>query len=203
MARKQDAAAVPPAVTKHALELSVAIPMPDGSYTTKIEIQEPELRHRIAAQKERRPTESETFARYISVVCSIPEESAKKIKHRDARRIKVLLDDIKSRGVLADIAKEEEDRQSDGVDLPQESRRTFVLIHPVPTEGAPLTEVTVEEPDLAAGIAVEKFKTDAEQSAALIASCSGLVIPLVSRMKECDVVRIERWLNFFLSDGVA
>ncbi|OYW56771.1 MAG: hypothetical protein B7Y80_01430 [Hyphomicrobium sp. 32-62-53] len=204
MAKKSDAAASPPAVIKHVFDLAVAVPMADGSLLKSLEIEEPELRHRIAAQRERRATESETFARYVAILAGIPEEAAQKIKHRDARKIKAFVDDLKGRGVGADLEAERAALEASGGVPPMlASSRTFTLLVPVATDGAPLTEITVEEPDIAAGIAVEKFKTEAEQSAALIATCSGQVIPLISRMKECDVLRIERWLNFFLNDGEA
>ncbi len=81
--------------------------------------------------------------------------------------------------------------------------RAFVLQVPVAGAGpAPLTSITVREPDLEAGIAVERSsETAAGATAAMIAALSGQSIPTVMRLAQRDVSRIERWLDFFSSAG--
>lgn len=84
-----------------------------------------------------------------------------------------------------------------------ESTRTFRLAVPLTMPGAaPVEMITLREPDLETGIAVEKADK-AVASAAMLAVLSGHTIPTVSRLSQRDVVRMERWLDFFSDAGAA
>lgn len=198
MDKKQRATA--PAVTKYTYTLKSPITI-DGETLTEVSLCEPELRHRIASQRSNSGSEIERFIVYVAALSGLPESTVRRLKHRDGKGIRELISQVSLRGVRADLMQEAAD--GNGLSVPQGGRKTFDLLVPIPTDGDPLRSIDVEEPDVAAGLAVEKFKTEGEQVAALIATMSGQIIPLITRMRECDVKRIERWFDFFLNDGAS
>lgn len=191
--------------TQGALETyTFRVPVTDdtGKTWTTVLIEDPELRHEAQVDRATTSSDMAAFALRLSTLTGMPVEAVHRIKFRDANALRDIIERLKDRGVKLDAEREAEERaRNGGIPAPVESVRTFELIVPIPTDGAPMTHITVTEPDIASGIAVERFKTGSEQTAALIASCSGQIIPLIMRMKVCDTARIERWINFLLQDG--
>jgi hypothetical protein len=199
MARKPTVtAAVPPPLTK-TFRLAVTIRDDKGQEYRELTLVEPELQHRVKVQRSRTATETERTIGLIAALAGVPEAAVRRLKTRDAFRIKSWIDEIAASGVMLDMAAEKEGGVTPEDEL--DSERTFSLMAPIETNAAPILHLTVREPDLEAGIAVERMDTVGEQTAALIASCSGQIIPVVMRMKLRDVARVERWLSFFSLAG--
>ncbi|MGE8942710.1 phage tail assembly protein [Leptospira interrogans] len=161
-------------------------PLSDGSNSwTELTVHEPELGDRIRA--ERKGAGMEAAVELLAILTGLPSSAARKMKTRDARAIHAWLDSLMPDGEpVADV----DDAES----------RTFDLLVPLEVDGRPMTQITVREPDLEAGIAVEKLKGRHEQTAASIAVLSGLTIPVVRKMVMRDVARIEAWLLPFVDD---
>lgn len=158
-----------------------------GQTWTEMTLEEPQLLHMIKAEKE--PTSTEFSISLITQLSSIPPAVARKLKLRDLRAVERwvgTLRNTKATLVSADDATGE---------------ATFGLIRPLPTNTAPIATITLHEPDLEASVAVEKFKKQYEQTAAMIASISGITIPVVSRLALRDLAVIEGWLLPFVDDA--
>ena len=183
-------------------KLIVPVTDGEGSAVVSLTIVDPELRHRAQVERLKPASQTEATRAMISVLTGVPADVVGRIKYRDYLAIDRIIESMVSRGVKADIATDAE-RYAAGGSPDLDSTRTFKLIGAIATDAAPVSAVTAVEPDIDAGIAVERFKTEAEQSAAMIAKCTSLPIPVVMRMKLCDVLRLERWLNFFLNGGWA
>lgn len=181
-------AKAPPLVaTGETMKLKLAVPVEDkGVVIGEVTVQEPELRHQIAA--ERTSSQTEQAIRLISQLTGLPESVARRLKFRDAARI---------RGWVGGLMDSIEPLDCDP--LLEGGPKTFQLLVPI-DGGKPINEITIQEPDIEAGIAVEKFKHQHEQDAAMIAALSGLTIPVVSRLKMRDVARIKAWLLPFVTD---
>jgi len=175
---------------------NLAVPITDdaGSTWTSITLREPTLRDQAAVQRRTSATGTEQTAQLLSILSGVPESAVRRLKTRDARRMQKW-----ERLLVADAI--EKDVAADDPTADLAPYRTFVLASPIQTDTGALTEITVREPDLEAGIAIEKFKTTAEQTAAMLSALSGHPIPVVMRLAARDVARIERWLSFFSTDG--
>lgn len=194
MSKKQGA--VQAAAETRTFALARPIADDTGKAYPSITLTEPELHH--LAQVERKTTagENEISAALISILSGVPETAVRRIKLRDVLQIQRWVDDVMASGVKADLL-----REAAAPIEANEPERTFELLVPVVLNDATLARITMREPDLEAGIAIEKFKLPSEQTAALIATCSGQIIPNVMRMKVRDVRRIERWVDFLLQPG--
>lgn len=188
MGKKLEAAADQAVELSPKFTLKLARPIDDGAGLTwdDLTIAEPTLGHRMTAERAS-TSEVEQVVRFFALLSGVPEEAIQKLKTSDARKL---------------------NRWVDGLPLPKweaptvnGDRHTFKLLCPIEIEGqVPISEITLREPDLAAGIAVEKFKSPREQTAASIASLSGLTIPVVRKMKMRDVERIEAWMLPFVAE---
>lgn len=173
----------------------LAVPIADdaGSTWTSITLREPTLRDQANIQRRTTLSGTEQAAQLIAALSGIPESAVRRLKTRDVRRMERWQRRLVDEAIALDITADD-----DGALAPS---KTFRLASPIETEATPITEITVREPDLEAGIAIEKFKTAGEQTAAMLAALSGLPIPAVMRLAARDVARIERWLSFFSKDG--
>jgi hypothetical protein len=160
----------------------------DGERTwNEITVTPPTLGHHIAADQ--KPEGMAQVVHLYSLLTGIPEEAIRRIKTVDSRAIQKFID---ARAVDAPAPAPIEDN-GDGV--------VIDLLHPISAGGRPLKSITLREPDLEAGIAVEKVKGGPHQgTAASIAVLSGLTIPVVSKLSMLDVKRIEAWMLPFLTD---
>lgn len=184
-------ASAPTPILKRTFTLSRPIFDEKGTTWTELTLVEPELQHQVKAQRGKTSTHTEQVAGFFAALSGVPEAAIRKLKTRDAHRMKAWVDTLSADG------------PEDAEPSLHESERRFELVCPIITDNMPLTALTVREPDLECAIAVERMATQAERTAALIASLSGVTIPIIMRMKMRDVVRIESWLGFFLPDGEA
>lgn len=200
MAKKTTQAAGPAGNTTGLTKtIGLAVPIRDdaGKVWSEITLIEPELRHRVHVQRQKTASFAEQTARMLSALSDVPESAIRRMKQRDARACNRWIEEVVRSGIDADLLAEAAGDIAD----PFSDPRTFVLMAPVPTEGQPLTAVTLREPDIETGIAVERMELEGEKTAALIAASAGLVIPVVMRMRLRDVARLERWFDFFFGDG--
>lgn len=198
MAKEKAAAERPPHGETRTFTLTRPVVDDAGKEYATITIAEPELHHQVQVERKKTAGESEITAALIGLLSGLPDAAVRRLKLRDVIAIKTWLDGVISSGVKADLAREAAAPLS--LDEPE---RPFELLVPVALSDGVLTRITVREPDLEAGIAVERFALPSEQTAALIATCSGQIIPNVMRMKVRDVRRIERWFDFLLQPGAA
>ncbi|WP_171988140.1 phage tail assembly protein [Hyphomicrobium sp. NDB2Meth4] len=179
-----------PAMNGLTKDFHLQVPITDevGSAWTKITLREPTLADMIAVERKVTALGNAFTADMLSLLSNLPETAVRKLKFRDLRPIERWLNSLQH--TVAD-------------DDPLEAvpQRTFKLLVPLQTNGAPITSLTVREPDLDCGIMVDKFKGAAEQQAAMIAALSDQVIPVITRMAMRDVRRIDAWLNFFSFAG--
>jgi len=175
---------------------NLAVPITDdaGSTWTSITLREPTLRDQANIQRRTTATGTEQAVQLIAALSGVPESAVRRLKTRDVRRMERWQRGLVDEAIAIDVT---DDDNGDHL----APSKTFVLASPIETESAPITEITVREPDLEAGIAIEKFKTAGEQTAAMLAALTGLPIPSVMRLAARDVARIERWLSFFSKDG--
>jgi hypothetical protein len=230
--------------------VTLAVPIGDdkGNTWRELTLVEPELQHRAKVQRAKTATQTEHVIGLIALLSGVPEVAIRRMKARDAHRIKAWLDGVLMAGVRADVLAEvaaagepmsleaalavmevtlldvppgaeeiaararKRIEASDEVARraalaspfvpPLDPTRTFDLYGPVETNDGKVARVTLREPDLESAVAVERMnETSAQATAAMIASLSGLTIPVVMRMKQRDVVRMERWLDFFSDAG--
>lgn len=188
MATKKTPAAGPAGdgTLQRSFTLQRAIPDASGAPVTEINLVEPELHHFIKAG--RKSTLTEQTITLLAQLSGLPEESIKRLKTPDARRIQAWLTALRA------TSKAHASVQADG------DTRAFPLSVPL-VDGAKVIEtLTLREPDLESAIAIERFKTEPEQTAAMIAALSGYTIPLVSHLKARDVGAIEEWLIPFVRE---
>lgn len=181
---KEPAAERPSGAT---LTLHLSRPLSNGAASlTQLLINEPELRHVVLAGRAKGMQE-QTIA-LIAAMAGLPIDVIGRLKMRDAKAITSWFDGLRA-AALAD----------DGF-VDDADGRTFTLTVPITDNGRVITEIRVREPDLAAGVATEPFKTEGEQMQAMIASLTGLTIPVVAGLRLRDVTRIEAYVTPLL-DG--
>lgn len=171
------------------LTLALSRPIADdaGQSWSTLTFSEPDLGARMAAERET-TSEVAQVTRLFAELSGVPETAIAKLKTPDARKVNAWLD------ALGD----DDDATAPTV---EGDRHTFTLLCPIVLDGQePIKTITLREPDLAAGIAVERFKRRHEITAATIAALSGLTIPVVSRLKMRDAGRVEAWLIPFVAD---
>ena len=188
MARTTAAPPAPPAPPSReperlTLKLSRPIKADDGRTWSEITIVEPELSHHIEA--DRKASGMERAIAIYATISGIPEDAIRRLKTIDAKAIQRWINGLRGGEPPVD---------NGGV-------WTFSLAFPIEVDGQPVAQISLREPDLEAGIALEKFngKPNA-QIAASIAALSGLTIPIVRRMKMRDVAQFEAWLYPFVAD---
>ena len=151
----------------------------------QITVREPLLSDRGEAERKHPSSPAEQAIFLIARLTDISEQAAKRMKTRDAVRIRKWIFGL---SVL---------ENHDGGD--RSGVRAFDLMVPVPTDDEPLERLTVREPDLESAIAAEKFENETDQTAATIALLADTTIPVVKRMAVRDIDRIEGWLRPFLT----
>lgn len=176
-----------PAPLTHTFLLARPLKSKSGEAIDRITVMEPEQHHVVTAEREHPTSEMQQAVHMLAALTKLPREQILGMSIPDAQRIQQWMGRIMAESGLVDKpARIDEDH------------RTFVLRAPIETDRMPVTEVTVRVPDLASSIVAEKFKTESERLAAMIADLSGLKIPIVLRMKRRDIVRIEGWLTPFV-----
>jgi len=88
------------------------------------------------------------------------------------------------------------DDEIDGLD----SERTFLLISPLDYDGVRYEKLTCREPTIDVMMQASRFKTEAEVSVAMVAGITGEPIPVINRLVQRDLVRLETWLAPFVRD---
>ncbi|MFN3624622.1 MAG: phage tail assembly protein [Hyphomicrobium sp.] len=171
---------------QHSFTLQRAIPGANGDPVHELTVVEPELHHFIKAG--RKSTLTEQTITLLAQLSGLPEDSIKRLKTPDARRIQTWLSSLRDLSVARSSARGDGDS------------RTFDLSVPLVDGAQIIGSLTLREPDLESAIAIERFKTEPEQTAAMIAALSGHVIPLISRLKVRDVGAIEEWLVPFVRE---
>lgn len=164
-------------------------PITDGQTTwTELTITPPTLGHHMASEQNGVGM-SQVVSLYASLA-AVPVEAMKGLKTVDARKLEKAIEKLNSgKDAPAPVP-----HDVDGA--------TFKLLTPIDAGGGRmLGSITLREPDLAAGIAIEKFQRDHEQTAASIAVLSGLTMPVVAALAMRDVRRIEAWLLPFVNDS--
>lgn len=162
-----------------------------GGELTELTLDEPTFGHVCRAVREHPNSAAEQT---IHMIAALGGESAEVIKGmfiRDARDIEMWFNSLDIAAVLGD-----KDRYS-----ADDYEATFVLSVPVPTDKKPITEITVRAPDLGASVMAEKFKTNEERTAALIADLSGQTLQVISRIKRRDIARMEAWLGPIVAES--
>jgi hypothetical protein len=184
MARKPDGAPAQSAALTTTIALTRPLRMADAEIT-ELKLVEPELRHFVASG--RRASANEQTAALIAALSGISEEAAVRLKLRDAKRIQRWFEELR-RDALAPGGPGASDEDVD-------DGRRFVLVAPIASGGDNImSTLTLREPDLGSGVAVEKFKSEMEQTAALLAALSGLTIPAVMGLRLRDLARMEAWV---------
>lgn len=174
-----------------ATTITLAVPVVDkGKTVDALTITEPVLSQYMYANRVKSRTEQ--TIRMISQISGIGEDAVRKLRTRDALRVQRWLQSIEA----ADIDEQAQPELSVGAES-----KTFDLLVPLADGAATITKLTLREPDLAAGIEVERFKTPGEQTAAMIAMLSDTVVPLVSKLVMRDVRRMEAWIVPFVDDS--
>jgi len=84
-----------------------------------------------------------------------------------------------------------------------ESERTFDLLSPLQYEGRTIERLTCREPTIDVMMNATRFKTPAEVSIALVAGITSETIPVINRLVQRDLVRLETWLTPFVQDLMA
>lgn len=175
------------AATGETMTFVLAVPVEDKDQVIDtVTVIEPELRHHIEA--ERAAGQAESAVKLIARMTGLSEAAARKMKFRDANSIKKWV-----AGLIDGVEPLDCDPLVEG------GPKEFKLIVPIADGAKVITSVTIQEPDIESGIAIEKFKKQHEQDAAMIAVLSGLTIPVVSKLKMRDVSRIKAWLLPFVS----
>jgi len=199
MAQKpKEPAAERPSGETFTLTLSKPIKGDDGRVWETLTAVEPELRHVVAAgmpltvttivngkpavQAARTRTAQEQTIALVSAITGIPETAVSRMKVRDAKAINGWVDDLRRQAFEAAAPVDDDDGA------------TFALLAPIADGGRVISELHVREPDLAAGVATEPFKTEGEQMRAMIASLTGLTIPVINGLKLRDVTRVEAYV---------
>lgn len=157
----------------------------------KLTVTEPEQHHYVEMQRAGRGVAASFVL--ISALTGVPVSAIQQLRHRDHNPIKGWVEEI--------VSPPQGDDPVADPDAAGEQTWECDLAAGIPTNGPPVKRVTVREPTIGSGIACEKMKTEAEQTAALIAQITGLTVPVVMRMKRRDVVRIERWIAPFSMHG--
>lgn len=157
-----------------------------GETTSELTLSEPHLHHLITA--DRKPTTTEFSISLVSQLSGLPEEAVRKLKLTDLRAVEKWVANL--RGSTPTLVSADEET----------GHAVFALAVPIPTNAKPITTVRLREPDLEASVAVEAFKRQYEQTAAMIAALADLTVPVVSRLALRDLAAIEAWLAPFVED---
>ncbi len=181
MAKKPTTAA---GTAGNTITLTVPIEMGAAGSIETLTLRRPTLGDNVAA--EQAPAGMARTVAFWAHIAGVPVKAMERLKTRDAAKIQKWLHDAS----LLD--------QPPPGHIDEGDKRTFNLIEPI-NDGR-TTRLTLREPDLAAGIAVEKFKNEHEQMAASIAVLAGITIPETHQLDMRDVARIEAWLVPFV-DG--
>ena len=191
--KTDDEATVSPATLGLVRVFDLKVPVTDdnGKVYHKLTVFEPEQHH--YADMQRAGTGVAASFVLISKLSSVPVSAIEKLRQRDHNPIKSWIEGLAS-------PPQGKDPKPDP-DAAGEQIWECTLASPIPTNGLPVSTVTVSEPTIRAGVACEKMKTEAEQTAVLIAQITGLTVPVVMRMKRRDVARIERWIAPFSTYG--
>lgn len=160
-----------------------------GNLVTTITLSEPELGHLMLAEHEK--SGGEQAAALISQLSGIPKAALRRLKLADLKAFERWMRELREIGGAA--------YEDDGA-----GGAVFTLALPIPVEGGKaIDKLRLRTPDLDASIAVEKFKKQHEQTAAMIAALADLTIPVVRRLKIRDVAVIEAWLAPFVTESEA
>lgn len=165
------------------IQLSVPIAMGAAGTIDRLTLRRPTLGDHVASEQAP-PGMARTIA-FWAHIAGVPVKVMESLKTRDAAKIQKWLRE-------AALLEEPPPGHIDDGD-----KRTFNLIVPINDGRTP--RITLREPDLAAGIAVEKFKNEHEQMAASIAVLAGITIPEANQLDMRDVDRIEAWLVPFVA----
>lgn len=156
------------------------------------------LAHKIAS--ERASAGAAQSVALIAALAGVSEDAVRTLVLRDLRAIE------RAMRVPLDTAR-----------LPTTEPNAFgmsvTLSHPIATDaGAKVERLAIREPDVEASIAVEAVARNdtrngrvvplnpSEQTAAMIATLTGLTIPEIGRLRMVDVAAIEGWLLPFVID---
>lgn len=191
-ATSEGAATVSTATLGLVRSFALRVPIADdkGNVYPVLIVHEPEQHHFATMQRAGKGVAG-SFA-LLAALTGVPVSAIQALRHRDHNPIKGWIEELVD-GHDGDLVPDPE--------AAGEQTWDCELLAPIPTNAAPVTRVTVREPTIGSGIACERMKTEAEQTAALIAQITGLDIPVVMRMKRRDVVRIERWVAPFSLAG--
>lgn len=179
-----DSAIEPPKLTK-TFPLSRPIAH-KGQTWSELTLFEPHLHHLITA--ERRPTTTEFSISLVAQLSGIPEEAVRRLKLADLRAVEKWVTHL--RGSTQTLVSADDET----------GHAVFALMVPIQTNSQPIDSVRLREPDLEASVAVESFKKQYEQTAAMIAALADLTIPVVLRLALRDLAAIEVWLAPFVDD---
>ncbi|WP_024275948.1 phage tail assembly protein [Hyphomicrobium sp. 802] len=165
--------------------LPLSRPISDGAQIwNELTIKEPTLADHIMSDQ--KPEGMAQVIALYAIVSGVPEEAIRRMKTQDSRKLQAII----------------EQRAEDAPEpITEADGATFTLLHPIDAGGRKVTTITLREPDLEAGIAIEKVKGGPNQvTAASIAVLSGLTIPVIAKLQMKDVWRMEEWLLPFLND---
>lgn len=187
MAKQTAAAAAETATPRLSQTFPLSRPIAHKGQTwSEITLAEPHLSHFIVA--ERQPTNTEFSISLVVQLSGIPEEAVRKMKLVDLRAVQKWVSHLRATGGAL-VSHDE-----------ATGHAVFALVVPIPTNTAPIETIRLREPDLESSVAVEAFKKQHEQTAAMIAALADLTIPVVSRLSLRDLAVIEAWLAPFVDD---
>lgn len=174
--------------------LAVPIRVDDGKEIAELTLTEPRLVDAMRLEKQGFSTATEASAGLLALLSGVPDAIIRKLKMRDAMSMQRWIQALADGALSADADLDADTALAAGA-------HSFALSAALPTDTAPVTALTLREPDVESAIAVERFKGQHERTAALIATLSGQIIPVVQKLAMRDVERIERWLDFFSNAG--
>ncbi|MFM2422123.1 MAG: Phage tail assembly chaperone protein or 41 or 14 [Pseudomonadota bacterium] len=132
----------------------------------------------------------------IAAAANIKPDTARRLKTRDTIAASRWFDSLVPPAPPPAL---DDDGEPKAVDI-EGGERTFDLLGPVEIGGKVVTQITLREPDVEVGIAIEKVKGAHRQTARMIAVLSGRTVPEVLKLRRRDVMVIERWLIPFVTD---
>lgn len=190
IAAEVSAPVAPPAASSlPAITISLTRPISDdaGMSWTEVTLHEPELGHMLNAERDTTSSVTEAM-RLFAEVSGLPEIAIGRLKTKDAMAIRRVVDGFEKHASPVDA-------RIDG------DRHTIALDAPIELPGqAPISHITLREPDMAVGVIVEKIHKMRARQAAMIAELSGIKIPVLRHLKARDIARIEAWLGPFVAD---
>ena len=160
----------------------------DGVETTEIVLGEPRFSDMAAATRKHPDSPTQQTVHLVALLAGVSEVGVRKMLVSDIQSIKAWFDRLDAEALDEFEAP-----------VPGEYQRTFELIVPVQTDKGPVSNLTLNAPDLDSVVAAEKFKNAHEQTAAIIATCAGVTLPVVMGLCRRDVIRLEAWVTPFLT----